>query len=254
MEVVFMKSLDLKQILLITDGCSNVGMSPVEAARFAKEEGYTVNVIGIVDQGELGEYGANEIRETAIAGGGMSRIVPTRELPYTVQMMTRQAMTRTIHQAVNQQLRQILAGQTLEQLPPSQRGRIVEAVDEWVEASRLQIGVLVDMSLSMKPKLASVIDAIKDLSLSLQARKGDSSLCVMTFPGDHQMLDVKLGWTQGASTLPSLFQHMKTKGTTPTGPAIMEAVQYMNLPATAILSSGQMRTEEKQGLMEEYVF
>lgn len=241
-----MNTIELKQILLITDGCSNVGISPVEAARFVKEEGYTLNVIGIVDHGELGEYGASEIREMAIAGGGMSRIVPTRELPQTVQMMTRQGITRTIHQAVNHELRQILAGQTLEQLPPVQRGRIVEAIDEWVEVSRIQLGILVDMSLSMKPKLPSVIDAIRDLSLSLGARKGESTVSVMTFPGEHQTMEVKMDWTNNAVTLPSLLKQMKTKGTTPTGPALMEAVSWMQ--------GHKQHTEKKQGMMEEYVF
>lgn len=59
----------MRQILLITDGCSNVGVSPVVAAAHAKEEGITVNVIGVVDQGELGMLGAEEIREIAEAGG-----------------------------------------------------------------------------------------------------------------------------------------------------------------------------------------
>lgn len=59
----------MKQILLITDGCSNVGVSPVIAAAQAHTEGVTVNVIGVVDQGELGMLGTEEIREIAAAGG-----------------------------------------------------------------------------------------------------------------------------------------------------------------------------------------
>lgn len=44
----------MKQIMLITDGCSNVGESPVMAAALAKQEGITVNVVGIVDYGTIG--------------------------------------------------------------------------------------------------------------------------------------------------------------------------------------------------------
>ena len=65
----------MKQILLITDGCSNVGVSPVIAAAQAQTEGVTVNVIGVIDHGELGVLGSEEIQEIAAAGGGMSRIV-----------------------------------------------------------------------------------------------------------------------------------------------------------------------------------
>ena len=43
----------MKQILLVTDGCSNVGVSPVVAAAQAYAAGITVNVVGIVDQGDL---------------------------------------------------------------------------------------------------------------------------------------------------------------------------------------------------------
>ena len=64
----------MKQILLVTDGCSNVGVSPVVAAAQAYAAGITVNVVGIVDQGDLVEFGTTEIEEIAKAGGGLSRL------------------------------------------------------------------------------------------------------------------------------------------------------------------------------------
>ncbi len=60
----------MKQIILITDGCSNVGISPVIAAAHAKAEGIVVHVVGIADTGEIGDLGAVEIHEIAQAGGG----------------------------------------------------------------------------------------------------------------------------------------------------------------------------------------
>lgn len=39
----------LQQILLITDGCSNRGVSPIESAREAFASGVVVNVIGVLD-------------------------------------------------------------------------------------------------------------------------------------------------------------------------------------------------------------
>jgi Ca-activated chloride channel family protein len=253
-----LESICLHQILLITDGCSNVGMSPVEAARIANHEGYTVNVIGVVDQGELGEVGAGEIREIAHAGGGISRIVASRELPQTVQMMTRQAMTKTIHQAVNRELRQILGGQTLEQLPPSKRGEVVEAVDEWSEISQLKIVVLIDTSLSMKPKLPAVSDAILDLSLSLRARRGKSRLSVLAFPGKDRIVDLTLDWTDQPAALSSILRSIHTKGTTPTGPALIEAIKQMDEGLDEgrkkPLPQEPWKPKSKEGLMQEYVF
>ena len=65
----------MRQIIFVTDGCSNEGMSPVVAAAHALAEGIVVNVIGVMEQGELGQKGTAEISEIAKAGGGISRIV-----------------------------------------------------------------------------------------------------------------------------------------------------------------------------------
>ena len=48
-------------ILLITDGCSNMGLSPVLAAAEALEEGITVNVVGVIDYGTIGELGSRRL-------------------------------------------------------------------------------------------------------------------------------------------------------------------------------------------------
>ena len=45
-----MKTGTVKQILLLTDGCSNQGESPTAMAALAREEGITVNVIGVMDK------------------------------------------------------------------------------------------------------------------------------------------------------------------------------------------------------------
>ena len=70
----------MRQIILVTDGCSNEGMSPVVAAAHALAEGIVVNVIGVMDNGELGQKGMVEISDIAKAGGGISRIVRSQLL------------------------------------------------------------------------------------------------------------------------------------------------------------------------------
>lgn len=218
----------MNQILLITDGCSNVGESPVTAAAQAFAEGITVNVAGVVDDGTIGELGAREISEIARAGGGMSRIVTSRQLSQTVQMMTRQTVAGTIRQAVNTELKQLFGLDSVGALPPAKRAEVVKVMDELEETSELRVALLIDTSASMKPKLHAVEDAIRDLALSLQARTGRSAVAVFHYPGEYGHLPCALDcdWTSDAGRLPLLFSRIRMKGTTPTGPALMQVVDF----------------------------
>ncbi|MFB9273946.1 hypothetical protein [Cohnella cellulosilytica] len=219
----------MKQILLITDGGSNVGESPVSAAAQAYAEGITVNVAGVVDEGTIGEYGATEIAEIARAGGGISQIVTSRQLSRTVQMMTRQTVAGTIRQAVNQELRQLFGVGDVGSLPPAKRGEVVKVMEEMEETMSLSVALLIDASASMKPKLHAVEEAIRDLTLSLQARAGSSQVSVFHFPGESQysycVMDA--GWHSNASNLGKLFGKIRMRGTTPTGPALLQVVDYI---------------------------
>jgi len=220
----------MKQILLITDGCSNVGVSPVIAAAQAQAEGVTVNVIGVVDQGELGMLGSEEIREIAAAGGGMSRIVNSGQLSQTVQMMTRKTVTTTIQHAVGKELQSILGHSQLEQLPPTQRAEVVQVIDKMSETSSLRVALLIDASASMKPKMAAVREAIHDLLLSLRARTGQSELAVFHFPSTKDRdasLEMDLNWTNELANLDRMFYKINMKGTTPTGPALLATLQFV---------------------------
>ncbi|WP_276357753.1 hypothetical protein [Cohnella caldifontis] len=219
----------MKQILLITDGCSNVGESPVTAAAQAWAEGIAVNVVGVVDEGSIGELGAREIDEIARAGGGMSRIVGSRQLSRTVQMMTRMTVAGTIRQAVNHELQQLFGLDSVGALPPDKRAEVVRVMDELEETSELRVVLLIDASASMKPKLSAVEEAIRDLALSLEARTGSSAVAVFHYPGEYGHLPCALDcdWTRDAAGLPALFARIRTKGTTPTGPAILQAVDFI---------------------------
>ncbi|KQY86379.1 hypothetical protein ASD24_27790 [Paenibacillus sp. Root52] len=221
----------MKQILLITDGCSNVGTSPVLAASEANEEGITVNVVGVIDYGTIGELGSREIEEIAKAGGGISQIVGTRQLTHTMQMMTRKTVVQTIQQAVNRELTQILGDQspkTVTDLDPERRAQVVEVMDNMAETAPLQVILLIDVSASMKPKLAAVEEGIRDLMLSLQARAGSSRLSVFHFPGRHSGEDavMDINWTTDPSSVRSLFGRLQMRGATPTGPAIQKVIDF----------------------------
>ncbi|GAB6992571.1 vWA domain-containing protein [Paenibacillus pini] len=245
----------MKQILLITDGCSNVGASPILAAAHALQEGITVNVAGVVDYGTIGELGGLEIAEIAKAGGGISRIVGTRQLAQTMQMMTRKTVVQTIQQAVNKELKEILGHDSLEELPPSQRSKVVTVVDELTETTPLQVALLIDASASMKPKLAAVEDAIRDLMLSLQARMGTSELAVFHYPsrGSSEDAVLDLNWTSDLSSLRSLFQRIQMKGATPTGPAILKVIDFFRYGTLDGHQSWRQNAEEGEGMLGDYV-
>ncbi|TCZ74353.1 VWA domain-containing protein [Paenibacillus albiflavus] len=250
----------MRQIILITDGCSNVGTSPVIAAAFAREEGITVNVIGVVDYGELGELGSQEIKEIAQAGGGMSRIVSSKQLSQTVQMMTRKTVMGTIEQAVGKELRQILGDTNISQLPPDKRAEVVHVIDEMTESADLRVAVLVDASASMKPKLTAVREALQDLVISLRSRMGKSEMAVFHFPssvGTDSEIAMDSAWTSDLAKVDKMFYKINMKGTTPTGPALLKLVHYIASTSDHMDRSERheqpFADEGKGGILGDYV-
>lgn len=246
----------MKQIMLITDGCSNVGESPVMAAALARQEGIVVNVIGIVDYGTIGELGGLEIAEIAKAGGGMSRTAGTDNLAQTMQMMTRKTVVQTIQQAVHKEIKQILGDQSIGDLSPDTRSQVVEVIDELSETSPLQVALLIDASASMKPKLRAVEEAIRDMMLSLGSRKGESRLAVFHFPGAHSGEDAVLdvGWTNDLGTARSIFQRLVMRGATPTGPAILRVMEFMRYGTlNGHGKSWREETDGRDGILGDYV-
>lgn len=237
----------LKQILLITDGCSNQGEDPIAMAALAKEAGITVNVIGVMENDVIDERGMQEIEGIAASGGGISQVVVTEQLSQTVQMVTRKAMTQTLQGVVNQELRQILGNRTsIEELPPDERTEVMEVVDELGEKSNVEVLILIDTSASMKSKLPTVKESLLDLSLSLNARLGNNRFAVLIFPGKRKQVEKLLDWTPELELLTSIFPKLAIGGITPTGPAIKEALGYFKKKRSwrGLLSDDDQYTEE----------
>lgn len=221
-----MKQGTIRQILLLTDGCSNSGEDPIAIATLAKEEGLSVNVIGIMDEGDESSRGLGEVESIAQAGGGMSEVVYAKQLSQTVQMVTRKAMTQTIFGVVNHEIKHILGTNTeMEDLSPEKRGDLVEVVEEIGENASLEILVLVDTSASMKNKLPRVQEALLDLAVSLNSRTGENDYCLYSFPGKRNAVDRLLAWTPQLDSLKGAFKKITMSGVTPTGPALKEAMK-----------------------------
>ena len=236
----------LRQILLITDGCSNKGEDPVAVATLAREQGIVVNVIGVVDDGKSALAGIQEVEDIAMAGGGISQIVRAKQLKQTVQMVTRQAMTQTIKSVINKELQHILGDdETIEDLPPEKRGQVMEVVDELGETVDLEVCILVDTSASMERKLPTVQEALLDLSISLNSRMGSNRFCLYTFPGKRKAVDKILTWTPDMSSIHSVFSKLASGGVTPTGPALREAIMsFSKLAKRSHMDHADTFTEE----------
>ncbi|MDX8047716.1 VWA domain-containing protein [Gracilibacillus sp. S3-1-1] len=221
-----MKAGTLKQILLLTDGCSNQGEDPSLVASLVAEQGITVNVIGILEDDRSEQpAGLAEVEDIASNGQGVSQIVYQDVLAQTVQAVTKQAMTETLQGVVNNELKQILGNEkTMEELPPDQRGEVMEVVDELGETSDLEVLVLVDTSASMTNKLPTVQEALVDLSISMNARIGRSRFAVYQFPGRKKPIQQLVDWTGKLDSITTIFAKIATGGVTPTGPALKEAM------------------------------
>ncbi|MCF3944457.1 VWA domain-containing protein [Oceanobacillus alkalisoli] len=221
-----MKKGTLRQILLLTDGCSNQGEDPAATAALAFEQGIAVNVIGILDHDESEEsHGLTEVEEIALSGGGVSQLVYSEALSQTVQMVTKQAMNETLQGFVNQELKQILGkDQSLEDIEPEKRGEIVEVVEELGETTDLEVLILLDTSASMHHKLQMVKAALIDLSISLNARTGKNRFAIYSFPGKRKNIQKVLDWTPKLDSISSVFPKITSGGITPTGPALREAI------------------------------
>lgn len=217
----------LKQILLITDGCSNDGESPIESAKKAFRAGIVVNVIGVLDEHELEtDQSFQEIKAIATAGGGISQIVYREDLSRTVQAVTRQAMSQTLQGLVNKELANIFGNeQTIEEIDPLKRGEVLEIVEELGEACHLEVLILVDTSASMHQKLATVKEALLDLSYNLQARAGKNVFAVYQYPAHKQTIQNVANWAEELESISVIFPKLISGGVTPTGPAIREAMK-----------------------------
>lgn len=216
------ETAEIRQILLITDGCSNQGEDPVEVARMGKRLAIPVHVIGMLHSRGSLSAGEREVEEIARASGGLCRKVEVRALAETLQMVTQQSMQMTLQQVVNRELRSLL-GREIHELPPHQRGEVARLLQRAGEEAFLRLVLLLDISASMQGKLPQVREAIQDLALSLQARAGRFEMAILTYPGPHGQAVTPVCGFQAEPDWQGLMQGLSARGNTPTGPALREA-------------------------------
>jgi len=215
--------MELREIVVVTDGRSNIGGSPVDAARIAHQTGIIVNAIGIVEEGKE-EEPYLELDGIVREGGGICDIVPLSGLGYSMQMVTRQSIQMTIEKAVSVQLKKI-AGHSLEDMEPESRSKIIEYIKKVGEEVNLNCAILLDCSGSMVNKLHTAITSIEELLISFRSRKGMSSIAVLAFPGKRgEECELISRFTKDFDYLSSRLKLIKAGGATPTYGGIMNAI------------------------------
>lgn len=219
---------EIKQIIVVTDGRSNMGISPVEAAKKAHDVGITVSTIGIINlKGSSDEKDIEEVEEIAKAGGGLCEYSHIEELGRTIQNLTHRTAQRTIEQIVSKQLKLIM-GEEIESLEPKSRLKIVDFIEKYGESINLKCVIVLDTSGSMRDRLSVARRSVIELLENLQGRKGSSSIAVIAYPGEAAaMCSTICDFTNEIDIMKQKLELVSSGGGTPTGPAILKACELL---------------------------
>lgn len=219
---------EIRQIIIITDGKSNIGISPIEAARQANKAGIVVSTIGIINQdSDDEERDIEELEGIAKAGGGLCEYTHLENLGMTVQVMTQKTAQRTIEQIVSRQLKSI-AGVDINNLEPKSRFKIVDFIENFGDSINLRCAVVLDTSGSMKNKLETAKKSMTELLRSLKSRRGHSKIALIKYSGlDNDYASIICSFTDSEEFLKDRLNLLKAGGGTPTGPAIERACQLI---------------------------
>lgn len=219
---------EIRQIIIITDGKSNIGISPIEAARQANKAGIVVSTIGIINQdSDDEERDIEELEGIAKAGGGLCEYTHLENLGMTVQIMTQKTAQRTIEQIVSRQLKSI-AGVDINKLEPKSRFKIVDFIENFGDSINLRCAVVLDTSGSMKNKLETAKKSMTELLQNLKSRRGRSKIAIIKYPGfNNDYASIICSFTDSEEFLKDRLDLLRAGGGTPTGPAIERAYQLI---------------------------
>ncbi len=216
----------LKQIILISDGQSNRGLDPVEAAELAPNKDIRVNTIGIVDS-KQNESPIFELENIAEKGGGICELTDLENLSETLSKVTVKSVYETIEEVVNRELKEIIHVD-IEEVHPRERNKITRIIDQIGNEITLKCLILLDASGSMKKKIEIARKSIFELLMFLEERSGENQIGVMVFPGESGYYELLCDFTKDIDELKNKVKFIETGGITPTGPAIEGAIKIFS--------------------------
>lgn len=224
----------LKQIIVITDGHSNYGRDPVDAAREAREYGITVNAVGILDAGWMGARGRQEVERIAHVGGGVCQFTAAEDIGQTIHTVTSQLTRRYSELILNRQLRQ-MTGVELTGLSPAQRDVLILLLMKLDEEIEMDLVLVLDTSGSMINKKLALEESLAETMICLGQRTGAVKLAIVQFPGPAGNGCLIKPWQINNVLTSRILRAVSYGGPTPTGPAIEAAVTLL-LPDEAVVS------------------
>jgi ABC-type iron transport system FetAB ATPase subunit len=119
-------------------------------------------------------------------------------------------------------------GQDMEKLEPQSRFKIVDFIEKYGDNVNLKCIIVLDTSGSMRDKPHLAKKSIMELLENLQERKGNSSIAVITYPGENEaMCSLTCGFTSEIDILRQKLESIRPGGGTPTGPAILKACELI---------------------------
>lgn len=217
----------IKQIILVTDGESNVGGDPVEAARRANGRSITVNTIGILSQANPQEKHFSEIIEIAKAGGGKYELSYIDDLARTIQSLSYKTISTTLQEVVGKQL-QAMLGKDIEGLPPEARSSILDYIDAYSDDISVCCCILLDCSGSMATKIQSARYSIVDFLNSIKGRKGSFKVALIGFSTEIENFTTVLhSFDDNLQQLERNLYKLQPKGATPTAIAVRTATDML---------------------------
>lgn len=220
------KVLEFRQIILVTDGKSNVGENPVLVAEEAYNRGITVSTIGITDDNK-DEKPMAEIQKIANVGGGIWEFTDINKISQTMEMLTQKSVYKTIEETVSKELKEIL-GTGLEEIHPKSRKKIVDVIDRMENEINIKCCIVLDSSGSMAKKIDIARNSILNLFRVLKNRKGETKIAVVVYPGKNgELSDILVDFTDEITKLERNMLKINTGGTTPTGSALNMAMSLM---------------------------
>lgn len=222
------KQAQIKQIIVITDGKSNVGNCPIEAAKRAYEKGIVVSSIGIINNNEKdNESDIGEIEGIANAGGGVFQYTHIDNLSQTMHVVTQKTTQKTLEQIVSKQLKSIV-GAEITELSPKYRYKIIDFIEKYGDAVNLKCVLALDISGSMKNKIETAKKSVIDLIENIKSRKGFSEIAVIVYPGIKDCLyEIICNFEDSSDRIKENLKNISAQGKTPTGPAIEEAASMI---------------------------
>lgn len=216
--------IEFKQIILVTDGESNVGVDPVLVAKRAGAKSITINTIGITDSSR--EESMTEIQDIAESSGGVWEHTDISSLDTAMSMVSMKSVYNTLEETVSKELKS-LVGSDLEELHPQSRKKIIDLIDKLGDSADIKCCVVIDCSGSMKRKIDIAKSSALNLLRVLNSRKGNTEIALVGYPHSEEDYSILCDFTNNIINLEKGLQKIKIGGKTPTGMALRGAMDIL---------------------------